>query len=163
MRIEPVSDGATIRFAETAAALEQQQIELRHPDVWRTNCLHRLLPPHWLVDLFMDAAQRGFAVPTHALFGRKSGNSEITRENTSVTYVFATTNFYGAAKRIRSPDPRIVLVQKWLQWDQRARTSAARICLKLQVKTGAAKRIRTPDPRITNALLYQLSYCGVQP
>jgi hypothetical protein len=26
---------------------------------------------------------------------------------------------------------------------------------------GAAKRIRTPDPRITNALLYQLSYCGV--
>ncbi len=25
---------------------------------------------------------------------------------------------------------------------------------------GAAKRIRTPDPRITNALLYQLSYCG---
>jgi hypothetical protein len=29
------------------------------------------------------------------------------------------------------------------------------------VSTGAAKRIRTPDPRITNALLYQLSYCGV--
>ena len=28
-------------------------------------------------------------------------------------------------------------------------------------KIGAAKRIRTPDPRITNALLYQLSYCGV--
>jgi hypothetical protein len=27
--------------------------------------------------------------------------------------------------------------------------------------SGAAKRIRTPDPRITNALLYQLSYCGV--
>jgi hypothetical protein len=26
---------------------------------------------------------------------------------------------------------------------------------------GAAKRIRTPDPRITNALLYQLSYCGM--
>jgi hypothetical protein len=26
---------------------------------------------------------------------------------------------------------------------------------------GAAKRIRTPDPRITNALLYQLSYCGI--
>jgi hypothetical protein len=43
----------------------------------------------------------------------------------------------------------------------RARTLAARMCLKLQAKTGAAKRIRTPDPRITNALLYQLSYCGV--
>jgi hypothetical protein len=27
---------------------------------------------------------------------------------------------------------------------------------------GAAKRIRTPDPRITNALLYQLSYCGTR-
>jgi hypothetical protein len=25
---------------------------------------------------------------------------------------------------------------------------------------GAATRIRTGDPRITNALLYQLSYCG---
>jgi hypothetical protein len=31
------------------------------------------------------------------------------------------------------------------------------------VKIGAAKRIRTPDPRITNALLYQLSYCGALP
>src|ERR1700733_8458669 len=31
----------------------------------------------------------------------------------------------------------------------------------LEVGVGAAKRIRTPDPRITNALLYQLSYCGV--
>jgi hypothetical protein len=30
----------------------------------------------------------------------------------------------------------------------------------LEVRSGAAKRIRTPDPRITNALLYQLSYCG---
>jgi hypothetical protein len=29
--------------------------------------------------------------------------------------------------------------------------------------SGAAKRIRTPDPRITNALLYQLSYCGALP
>jgi hypothetical protein len=28
-------------------------------------------------------------------------------------------------------------------------------------EAGAAKRIRTPDPRITNALLYQLSYCGI--
>ena len=28
------------------------------------------------------------------------------------------------------------------------------------LQIGAAKRIRTPDPRITNALLYQLSYCG---
>ena len=32
----------------------------------------------------------------------------------------------------------------------------------LEVGSGAAKRIRTPDPRITNALLYQLSYCGMQ-
>jgi hypothetical protein len=31
------------------------------------------------------------------------------------------------------------------------------------LKNGAAKRIRTPDPRITNALLYQLSYCGALP
>ncbi len=30
-------------------------------------------------------------------------------------------------------------------------------CLK---EHGAAGGIRTPDPRITNALLYQLSYCG---
>jgi hypothetical protein len=28
-------------------------------------------------------------------------------------------------------------------------------------ENGAATRIRTGDPRITNALLYQLSYCGV--
>ena len=63
----------------------------------------------------MDGAQRGFAVPTHALCGRKSGHSETKCENTSVTYVFAITNFYSAAKRIRSPDPRIVLVQKWPQ------------------------------------------------
>jgi hypothetical protein len=27
---------------------------------------------------------------------------------------------------------------------------------------GAATRIRTGDPRITNALLYQLSYCGTR-
>jgi hypothetical protein len=67
-------------------------------------------------------AQRGFAVPTHALCGRKSGHSETTCENTSVMYVLDFTNFYGAAKRIR-----------------------------------------TPDPRITNALLYQLSYCGALP
>jgi hypothetical protein len=53
--------------------------------------------------------------------GHKSGHSETTCENTSVTYVFTFTNFYGAAKRIR-----------------------------------------TPDPRITNALLYQLSYCGMR-
>ena len=26
---------------------------------------------------------------------------------------------------------------------------------------GAAGGIRTPDPRITNAMLYQLSYCGL--
>jgi hypothetical protein len=28
------------------------------------------------------------------------------------------------------------------------------------IEYGAATRIRTGDPRITNALLYQLSYCG---
>jgi hypothetical protein len=56
--------------------------------------------------------------PTHC--GYKSGYSETTHENTSVTYVFDFFLFIGAAKRIR-----------------------------------------TPDPRITNALLYQLSYCGV--
>jgi hypothetical protein len=27
---------------------------------------------------------------------------------------------------------------------------------------GAAGGTRTPDPRITNALLYQLSYCGLK-
>jgi hypothetical protein len=31
----------------------------------------------------------------------------------------------------------------------------------VESRDGAAKRIRTPDPRITNALLYQLSYCGI--
>src|ERR1700693_4942339 len=29
-------------------------------------------------------------------------------------------------------------------------------------RTGAARGIRTPDPRITNAVLYQLSYCGLE-
>jgi hypothetical protein len=29
------------------------------------------------------------------------------------------------------------------------------------LKNGAAGGIRTPDPRITNAVLYQLSYCGI--
>src|SRR5580698_11173152 len=41
--------------------------------------------------------------------------------------------------------------------------SGGRLRTFLEVGGGAAKRIRTPDPRITNALLYQLSYCGVQP
>src|ERR1700678_762869 len=36
-----------------------------------------------------------------------------------------------------------------------------RLWTPLEGRAGAAKRIRTPDPRITNALLYQLSYCGV--
>ena len=27
-------------------------------------------------------------------------------------------------------------------------------------ENGAAEGTRTPDPRITNAMLYQLSYCG---
>jgi hypothetical protein len=30
-------------------------------------------------------------------------------------------------------------------------------------KVGAARGIRTPDLRITNAMLYQLSYCGAEP
>jgi hypothetical protein len=47
--------------------------------------------------------------------GHKSGHSETTRENASVTHVYIFTNFYGAAKRIRTPDPRIVQAQKWLQ------------------------------------------------
>jgi len=54
------------------------------------------------------------------LFVRKSGYSEGRRENARVTYTFDFIIFIGAAKRIR-----------------------------------------TPDPRITNALLYQLSYCGI--
>ncbi len=29
------------------------------------------------------------------------------------------------------------------------------------LSAGAARGIRTPDPRITNAVLYQLSYCGI--
>ena len=29
------------------------------------------------------------------------------------------------------------------------------------IKVGAARGTRTPDPRITNAMLYQLSYCGI--
>ena len=29
-------------------------------------------------------------------------------------------------------------------------------------RTGAARGTRTPDPRITNAMLYQLSYCGLK-
>jgi hypothetical protein len=31
---------------------------------------------------------------------------------------------------------------------------------KFSYLSGAAGGIRTPDPRITNAMLYQLSYCG---
>jgi hypothetical protein len=49
------------------------------------------------------------------MFEHKNGDSKTTSEHTSVTYVFAFTNFYGAAKRIRSPDPRIVRVQNWPQ------------------------------------------------
>jgi hypothetical protein len=36
------------------------------------------------------------------------------------------------------------------------------VCIRAHGFYGAAKRIRTPDPRITNALLYQLSYCGTR-
>lgn len=54
----------------------------------------------------------------------KSGHSEITCDNTSVTYVFAFNDFYGAVKGFAVPDPRIVRVQKWLQRNQvRERTS----------------------------------------
>ena len=66
---------------------------------------------------------------TSLMFGHKSGYNEITCENTSVTYVFAFTNFYAAAKRIPSPDPRIVRLQKWPQRHHRARTLAARMYL----------------------------------
>jgi hypothetical protein len=59
---------------------------------------------------------------THALRRYKSGTSKTVYENTNATYVF---DFF--------------------------------------IFIGAAKRIRTPDPRITNALLYQLSYCGALP
>jgi hypothetical protein len=62
------------------------------------------------------------AIPTHALCEYKSGYSDTSVRNSNVTYV-SDFNYF----------------------------------------SGAAKRIRTPDPRITNALLYQLSYCGVQP
>jgi hypothetical protein len=65
------------------------------------------------------ARKEGFAIPTHALCGYNSGYGDTTCEKTSVTYVI---DFF--------------------------------------IFIGAAKRIRTPDPRITNALLYQLSYCG---
>jgi hypothetical protein len=44
---------------------------------------------------------------------------------------------------------------------QHFRLFGGRLWMFLEVRVGAAKRIRTPDPRITNALLYQLSYCGV--
>src|SRR6266478_9887832 len=73
-----------------------------------------------LLLLISMVPQRRFAVPTHALRSYKGGRSETTGENTGVKYMFDFTDF-----------------------------------------SGAAKRIRTPDPRITNALLYQLSYCGV--
>jgi hypothetical protein len=50
-------------------------------------------------------------------------------ENTSVTYVFTFTNFFSAAERIRSPDPRIVRLQKWSQRHHCARILAARMYL----------------------------------
>jgi hypothetical protein len=45
---------------------------------------------------------------TPALFGRESGRSEITRENTLVTYVIAFANFYCDASGFEPPDPRNV-------------------------------------------------------
>jgi hypothetical protein len=52
------------------------------------------------------------------------------------------------------------VVQKWLQRNP-VRESDTTYMIDFITFIGAAKRIRTPDPRITNALLYQLSYCGV--
>ena len=62
--------------------------------------------------------------------------------------------------RIRPPDPRIAALYKIGHSEVVRRKPVQRMCLILLI-FGAAKRIRTPDPRITNALLYQLSYCGV--
>jgi hypothetical protein len=86
--------------------------------------------------------------------------SEITRENTSVAYVLAFANFYCDARGFEPLDPRIVRVQKWLQQIACENTSVPYV-FDFYYFIGAAKRIRTPDPRITNALLYQLSYCGM--
>jgi hypothetical protein len=75
----------------------------------------------------MDGAQRGFEALTHALFVRENGHSETTCDNTSVTYVFAFNDFYGAAKWFAVPDPRIVQVRKWLQRNQ-VRERSRRVC-----------------------------------
>ena len=45
---------------------------------------------------------------------------------------------------------------------QRTERLEARINTGLAKKNGAGNRTRTDDPRITNALLYQLSYPGIQ-
>jgi hypothetical protein len=95
----------------------------------------------------------------------KSGYSETTRENTGVTYVFAFANFYDAAKRIRRFAVPTHALRRYKS-SHSATVVPKRYRLYVADFTnffGAAKRIRTPDPRITNALLYQLSYCGALP
>jgi hypothetical protein len=76
-----------MRVAYPAAELEQLQVEQRHH--------------------FMYGAKKGFTAPIHALRGYKSGYSETRRENAHVAYTFDFLTFSGAAKSIRTPDPRI--------------------------------------------------------
>jgi hypothetical protein len=101
MRIEPVSDGASIRLISTPK--RRPHLNSSRSSNGTLICDARIgfigfCHPRWLVDPFMDGAQRGFAVPTHALCGHKSGHSETTCENTGVTYVFDFTYFYGAQR-----------------------------------------------------------------
>jgi hypothetical protein len=114
--------------------------------------------------------------PTHCAW-YKSRYSETTCENTRVTYVFDFITFlvpqrglFGAA--------RLTPLGSACGRSNRLRRFVEPACFLSGVriervehsvpqhrphffKFGAAKRIRTPDPRITNALLYQLSYCGI--
>jgi hypothetical protein len=136
----------------------------------------------WLVDPFMDGAQRTFehsqSRPTHC----------------------AGTKVATAKRRARTLASRMCLILLTFMVPQRGLLGAARLALRVGLrpiklaapicrtgflsvrgsngkrrkpqpretspyflKIGAAKRIRTPDPRITNALLYRLSYCGALP
>jgi hypothetical protein len=54
------------------------------------------------------------------------------------------TESYGSPGRTRTSDPAV----------------NSRSLYEIESEDGAAEGIRTPDPRITNAMLYQLSYCG---
>src|SRR5450631_3993875 len=97
--------------------------------------------------------------PTHCSCAR-AATSEIKRENTSVAYVLAFVNFYCDS---RGFEPLIHALFGYKSGYSETRRENARITYAFDflIFIGAAKRIRTPDPRITNALLYQLSYCGV--